>query len=147
MKPEIKISEADHQKTVIEWASWNEKKYPCLRFLYACPNEGKHKVQYRVHQKAMGVKAGVPDLFLPYPVAYLNYSDPIGLTGGSYTLYCNGSPAYKYCGLYIEMKTKGGSVSKPQKEWIAYLKEAGYRVEVCWSAEEAIKIIEDYMGI
>ncbi len=133
--PTLKTSEADHQKVVIEWAQLHEKKYPCLKFLYACPNEGKHKVQYRVHQKAIGVKSGVPDLFLPYPTLDPNQERlpyPLDEHGG-------------YHGLYIELKTKGGRVSDSQKKWIAYLKEQDYWVAVCWTADEAIKVIEDYL--
>ena len=138
-KTEIqRTSEADHQKVVIEWARLHEKKYPCLKFLYACPNEGKHKVQYRVHQKAMGVKSGVPDLFLPYPVLH-------GVVvNGPHPRWCM-RKIFNYCGLYIEMKTIGGKISDNQKEFIDYLKEQGYKVEVCWNADTAIEVIEDYL--
>jgi len=127
------MTETDQQKAVIAWANdaakYQPKKYWMLDFLFAVPNEGKHKIQYRMHQKAMGLKAGVPDLVLPYPKKKI----------------INISPEYH--ALFIEMKSRDtkGSVSKHQKKWIAYLSEQGYKVEVCWSADEAIKAIETYI--
>lgn len=127
----MKSEEADHQKAVIEWAAWHEKKWPCLKFLYACPNEGMHKVQYRVHQKAMGVKSGVPDLFLPFPAPNPK---------------CHPGQQRKYCnGLYIEMKAGKNNPTKNQQDWHDYLREVGYRVEVCWSCDEAIAVIKSYL--
>ena len=42
----------------------------------------------------------------------------------------------------IEMKrTKGGVVSKEQKEWIEALQEAGVEARICRGANEAIKFI------
>lgn len=134
----LKTSEADHQKVVIEWARLHEKKWPCLKFLYACPNEGKHKVQYRVHQKAMGVKSGVPDIFLPYPKRsrFTVYDESGYVVDG----------ALAWAGLYLELKTIGGKVSDSQKEFLDYLRNAGYRAEVCWNADMAIRAIEGYLG-
>lgn len=127
----MKTEEADHQKAVIEWAAWHEKKWPCLKYLYACPNEGMHKVQYRVHQKAMGVKSGVPDLFLPFPAPYS---------------WCHPGHSLKYYhGLYIEMKAGKNKPTKSQWEWIAYLNNQGYNVVVCWSCDEAIEAIKNYL--
>ncbi len=50
-------------------------------------------------------------------------------------------------GLYIEMKRSVKSlstVSEHQKHWIERLREQGYRVEICYGAEEAKKVIGDY---
>jgi hypothetical protein len=69
--------------------------------------------QTRKHLKEEGVVAGIPDLHIPE----LN--------------------------LYIEMKrTKGGSLSKVQKEIIAHLKTIGCRVEVCLGFKEAKEILQ-----
>jgi hypothetical protein len=84
----------------------------------------------------MGLRAGVPDLFLPYPIVY---------NGGEKALMCG--EVTRWHGLIIEMKSKDtkGRVSEDQKKWIEYLKEQGYRVEVCWTAKEAINTIEGYL--
>ena len=69
--------------------------------------------------KQMGVKAGVSDLCLPYPK---------GL----------------YCGLYIEMKFGDNRQQETQKEFLADMAAAGHFVATCYSAEEAVKVIEEY---
>ena len=56
-------------------------------------------------------------------------------------------PRDKHHGLYLEMKTPTGSVSKPQKQWLADLQQQGYRVEVCRSWHYAAAIICTYLGI
>lgn len=61
-------SEAEEQEVVMKWASMNWKKYPALFRLFHIPNGGSRQIAEAVHLKRMGVKAGVPDLFLPYPV-------------------------------------------------------------------------------
>ena len=72
--------------------------------------------------KMEGVRAGVPDLFLPVA------------TGGKH-------------GLFIEMKrTKGGTISPEQKDWLAHLNEQGYRAEVCKGFEAAKAVIQDYFA-
>jgi hypothetical protein len=67
----IATTESEHQKAVIKWADdmvkFQNSKYWMLKYLFAVPNEGQHKPQYRKHQAAMGLKAGVLDLWLPYP--------------------------------------------------------------------------------
>ncbi len=45
------------------------------------------------------------------------------------------------------MKSEKGVLSPNQKNWIERLKEQDYRVEVCYSATEAIKTIENYLNI
>ena len=74
--------------------------------------------------KQEGVRAGVPDLFLP-------------------------APAGEWHGLFIEMKKKDrkNKPTKEQKMWIDALQEQGYRAEVAYGADAAIKILKDYLGI
>lgn len=48
-------------------------------------------------------------------------------------------------GLFIEMKVKGSTTSKEQKEFLKYLSDEGYSCHVCFSASEAIKVIEWYL--
>lgn len=72
--------------------------------------------------KQMGVKAGVSDLCLPYPK---------GL----------------YCGLYIEMKFGDNRRTGNQKEFLKDMAEAGHFVATCYSAEEAVNVITEYLGL
>jgi len=132
----LTITESEHQKVVIEWSRLHEKKWPCLKYLYACPNEGKHKPQYRKHQAQMGLKAGVPDIFLPLPSVY---------NGGPEPLMCGEVTAAH--GLFIELKAGKNKPTEAQQGYIDYLREQGYQVEVCYSAGEAIKVIESYLKL
>lgn len=43
--------------------------------------------------------------------------------------------------IFIEMKVEGGKLSPEQTGRLAQLREAGYLAEVCWSADEAIKLV------
>ena len=114
-------SEDDEQMMVIRWAAHMMGRWPDLKWLYHIPNGGKRGKVEAARFKAMGVKAGVPDLFLPVPCG-------------------------QYHGLYIEMKRqKGGKLSRDQREWIDGLRRNGYRVWRCNGAKEAIDVLEAYM--
>jgi hypothetical protein len=81
--------------------------------MYHCPNGGRRNKAEAAKLKAMGVRKGIPDLFLPIP-------------------------RQGYHGLYIEMKRlKNGKVSPDQQKEIARLKADGYAVEVANGSEEA----------
>lgn len=116
----LKRSEDTEQMGVIDWANWNTNRFPELRLLFHVPNGGKRDVKEAARFKAMGVKAGVPDLCLPVA------------RGG-------------YAGLYIEMKYGKNKPTDNQKQWIADLTKQGYKVAVCWSGEKATQILETYL--
>ena len=80
-------------------------------------------------RKAGAVK-GWPDLFLPVTYKYEPAGHPV-----SY-------------GLFIELKRRRGGVVSPEQRTVhSMLQEQGYRVEVCKGADEAIKVISEYLGI
>ena len=114
------ISEHDIQVSLMEWAFWMKIKYPELEYLFAIPNGGARHVVTGLKLKNEGVKRGVPDLFLPVARG-------------------------KYHGLFVELKRPGGKLSKQQEEWAKNLFYLGYGVVVCFSLEEAINAIEDYL--
>lgn len=125
----LKISEHDHQVQVAGWCEIMGKgKYPMLKWIYAVPNGARVAWKTAKKLKAEGMKAGVPDLCLPWPV--LPFDRTIGW----------------YHGLYIEMKTKGGRLSADQKDWLEYLHGVGYKAVTAWSADEAIEAIEEYLN-
>ena len=113
----LKRGEDTEQMGVIDWANWNLQRFPELKMLYHVPNGGKRNPAEAARFKAMGVKAGVPDLCLPVPM--------------------NG-----YAGLYIEMKYGSNKPTAAQKEWIKNLKEYGYKVTVCYGGTEATAELE-----
>lgn len=114
-------TEAEEQEVVVKWAEAQACKYPCLHRLYHCPNGGSRHPAEAVHLKHMGVKPGVPDLFLPYPVG-------------------------EYHGLFIEMKAENGVLRATQRDWLEWLREQGYAAYVCKGADAAIRCIEAYIG-
>lgn len=114
-------SEDEEQIQVVKWAEMQMGRWPDLKWLYHIPNGGKRRRTEAARFKAMGVKAGVPDLFLPVP------------KGG-------------YHGLYIEMKRReGGKLSEDQREWFDGLSGNGYCVHRCDGWQEAVRVLEDYL--
>ena len=96
---------------------WFRRTYPLVR-IFAIPNGGHRHPAVAAKMKATGVSSGVPDLFIPE------------------------------WQLWIEMKrTKGGSLSMEQKDWIKYLEDVGYCVKVCKGAEAAKKQIQAFVTI
>lgn len=112
--------ESVEQELVMKWAALQENVYPCLKHLFHIPNGGGRNIAEAAHLKRMGVKAGVPDLFLPYPVG-------------------------EYHGLWIELKTERGRVMGTQREWIEWLREQCYAAYVCRGADAAINCLKMYL--
>ena len=111
-------SEHAEQATLVQWF---KMAHPDLR-VFAIPNGGKRGKLEAMRLRLEGVSPGVPDLMLP-------------------------TPRGQHHGLFVEMKrTKGGSVSKEQKDWIAYLQAQGYQAIVCRGFEEAKREIECYLS-
>ena len=116
----MKASETTEQIKIFTWAKRNEEFVPELQLIYHVPNEGQRKVQTGKIMKAAGLKAGVPDICLP-----------VSRDG--------------YGSLYIEMKFGKNKPTEDQQRFIDRLKEAGNKVEVCYSAEAAREIIRHYL--
>lgn len=115
-------TEHEEQKLLFAWAQYK----PELKYMYAVPNGGKRHPATARKLKMEGVKAGVPDVFLPLPK--------------------NG-----YHGLYLEMKRQNlgyksrGVVSASQKEYLNHLEQMGYKCAVANGFDEAKAIIEAYL--
>ena len=115
-------TEDEEQIQIIRWALCQRGKHPELGLLLHIPNGGSRGKVEAARFKAMGVKKGVPDLFLPAP------------RGG-------------YAGLFIELKRRrGGQVSADQREWIAALTNEGYCAQVCRGFEEAVELLSRYIA-
>lgn len=113
-------TEDEEQIAVMRWARISESRYPELELLHHIPNGGKRGKREASVFKAMGVKAGVPDLFLP-------------------------CAREGYHGMYIEMKALDGRVSKEQISMCQALAQQGYKCLVCYGADEAIAALEEYL--
>lgn len=126
-----KGGERADQEAVIAWARLHEKKWPCLKWLHSNRNEAT-SIGQRVKGAKMGIKKGILDMFLPYPAIY-ETQDPF-------------SRVLTYHGLYIEMKYGKGKLTEDQIEFREYALDQGYKVVVCWSADDAIKQIKEYLN-
>lgn len=111
--------EAIEQERVIKWARDNENNYPFLWLLHSSLNGVKLSKNQAGRAKTQGMLSGVPDLFLPVPK--------------------NG-----FHGLFIEMKSGKGRLSTNQTCFLSKVELLGYKIAVCYSANEAIKTIENY---
>lgn len=120
VKHVVQDTEDYEQIEFIKWCAFHPDPRPSM--IYAIPNGEKRSPKTGAKLKRLGVKPGIPDLHLP--IASQGYHT-----------------------LYIEMKKKNGRVSDDQKIQIQILRNEGHRVEVCWSKEEAVVVICDYLGI
>lgn len=116
-------SEDAIQISLFIWCQQNLETYPDLRLLFAIPN-GMHTPNKRAasRMRAMGMKRGVPDIFLPVRRG-------------------------EFSGLFIELKKiKGGKTSDEQSEWINDLKAQGYGAIVCKGFEAARDVLIEYLN-
>lgn len=100
-----------------ELVRWFRKTWPGVR-IFAIPNGGQRSMATAARLKAEGVSSGVPDLFVPA------------------------------WGLWVEMKrSKGGSVSAEQKDWITYLESVEFCCIVGKGADDAKRQIQAFVTI
>lgn len=114
-------TESVEQQCLFRWASYAVCRLPELALMFHIPNGGTRTKSEAGRFRAEGVKAGVPDIFLP-------------------------APRGTYAGLFIEMKRrKNGRVSIDQATWLKALEKQGYRAIVAHGWEEARDEIERYL--
>lgn len=116
-------TEDAEQMALFRWAELQAGRWPELKMLFHIPNGGSRGKAEAGRFRAMGVKSGVPDLFLPVARG-------------------------PYHGLFVEMKrTRGGRVSPEQREWIQELIMQGYAVVICHGWEDAAQVIGQYLRL
>lgn len=126
-------SEDGSQMAVFAWAASMCGQYPQLKWLHAVPNGGSRHVAEATKMVAAGLRKGVLDIFLPWPIAFTTDIKDC------------------YAGLYIEMKTekrrkeKNGGLTDEQIEFITYAENAGYYCKVCYNWQEARDTILKYL--
>lgn len=113
-----KLSERELQAAVIAECDRRSVTIAEYGLILAIPNG-----QYRQGQRMEpGLRAGVPDLFLPVP-------------------------SRQFYGLWLELKCGTNKPSRNQLEWIRRLRVQGYKVAVVWdSVEEVMAVIDEYLG-
>ena len=110
-------TESQEQIAVIKWCDTQ----PLAKYIFAIPNGANKSMASAAKFKREGLRSGYPDLGLD--------------------IARNG-----FHGLRIEMKrTKGSVTSKEQLDWIDFLHEQGFACFVCRGADEAIRVIEEYL--
>lgn len=112
--------EDNEQISLFDWAALQSGKCPELKLLFHIPNGGKRNAREGARFKRMGVKPGVPDLFLPVPRG-------------------------KYHGLFIELKSSNGKLTDYQRHWLQDLAASGYAACVCFGFDEAKNDILKYL--
>ncbi len=119
----LEPTEDQSQMQVIDFCKLTKWKGEYLSdLIHHSPNGGKRSISEAARFKAMGTKAGFPDLFLPIAI------EP-------------------FHGLFIEMKTSTGTILVSQETYQPRLIGQGYRVEYCYSAMGAITLIKNYLGL
>ena len=106
------------QKLFFDWLKLAKPMARALTF--AIPNGGKRDELVGFILKQQGVTAGVPDVYMAVPTDF-------------------------YPGLFIEFKYGSNKLTGVQQVFIARLREAGYRVDVCYSFEEARNVVLEYL--
>lgn len=86
------------------------------------PNGGRRDRGTAIKLKRQGVKPGVPDVLIFEPKSI-------------------------YHGLAIELKIPGGIVSIHQATWLKALSDRKYKTSVCFSLDEAIDVINEYLKL
>lgn len=113
-------TEDEEQTVLFSWAALMEERFPALRWMHHIPNGGKRSKREAALFRAMGVKAGVSDIFLP------------AARGG-------------WHGLYIEMKALDGRPSAEQRAFARDMGGEGYLAVFCYGAEQAERAIIAYL--
>jgi hypothetical protein len=119
--------EDDHAMALMRWVRLHERKVPELSLLFHIPNGGRRNVREAARLKAMGVKAGVSDYFLP-----------VGCEGNY--------PETLFYGLWIELKAGKNKPTPAQFGWQHKMQAQNYQVSICVGWLEAAKCIADYLG-
>ncbi|ARZ00521.1 hypothetical protein AXW37_06340 [Yersinia ruckeri] len=115
-------AETEEQAALIKWADNAVIDGICVGdYLIHIPNEGKRGPKAARDAKRLGLRKGVPDLFLALP------------RGG-------------YAGLWIEMKILNGKPTPDQNHWLNKMNEIGYLATIKFSCVEAMKTITEYIN-
>jgi hypothetical protein len=118
-------SEHAEQVEVFRWAADMGATHPELLELFAVPNGARTATTVAKRLKAEGLKKGVEDVLL------------LVARGG-------------WHGLCLELKRADGvpsDVKPAQREWHAIHTRRGYRVVVCFGAEEAKRVLLEYLTL
>jgi hypothetical protein len=115
--------EYEHLEQVRFFNLLSNLNHPAVEMTFAVPNQAVALLRKtkRVWFSAEGVKAGAPDIYVDFPV-------------------------HPFHGLRMEMKRPGERPTPAQLAWHARLRQQGFFVVVCFSAQQAFRAWLDYLG-
>lgn len=117
-KPRKNLEDA-LQTSCINWFKMQHRKLWEAKRLFSIPNAAKRSAAIAATMKRTGMVAGVSDLFLSIPRG-------------------------QYSGLFIELKVGTNSLSEEQEKFIK-AHENDYCCQVCWTLEEFITAVNNYL--
>ena len=112
------MSERDEQIKLVRWLKAHSAT---SRYTIALLNEGKRSPQLGAIYKKMGLRPGASDIFLALPKG-------------------------KYHGFWIELKFGTNKATPAQLQFLNDMRSVGYKGEVIWGYEEAVRQIEEYLS-
>lgn len=121
LNEEVWGKEDQHQQAYTDWAWYNRNLYPELDLYHHIPNGGRRDKKTAARLKAQGVKAGVPDIFIP-------------------------APADGYHGLYIELKVDGNYADEEQNNFLDAVTKHGYFACIAYGWRAAAMATEIYFA-
>ena len=107
------------QIALVTWLRAMQTRHPLVGLAYHTPNGGHRDPRVAAKFKALGLRRGVWDIFVPCP-----------------------SP-----GLWIEMKSPKGRLTVEQAAWRDALEPAGYRFVVAYDWIAAARAIGMHCGV
>ena len=121
------MSESSEQMALVEFATRFQERIPEMKWLFHVPNGEKRDKATAGRLKRLGVKRGVPDLWLPVA----RYDPMQNITR---------------CGLVIELKFGRNKESDEQRAWLGFLTRQGWEVRTCYDWLAAARILVAYLG-
>lgn len=114
-------TESAHQKAIIAYSKFRSiGKYKLIDFLIKIHNEGRKSLFEAIRDKSLGIKAGVSDLFLAFP-------------------------SRGYHGMWVEVKSDKGKLSKLQKNWFDKMQFMKYYTVIVRNLDDFIREIDFYL--
>ena len=121
------MSESTEQMALVEFATLFQDRIPELTWLFHVPNGEKRDKATAGRLKQLGVKRGVPDLWLPVA----RYDPALNITR---------------TGLVIELKFGRNKETQEQRAWLGFLARQGWEVRTCYDWRAAARVLVAYLG-
>lgn len=109
-------TEEELQRLCVDWFNL---QYPNM-IMWHTPNGARMQIGMAMKMKRMGMKKGVPDIFI---------AEPNGV----------------WHGLFIELKREGGRCSDHQLDLMDSLAGRGYYVTTCYNFKEFMDVVNGYL--